>query len=290
MPRGLRLLPASGPKLLGMVAGAVLVLALVITGRLVSGPGIGSSLRPTATTAAPAPYRVGERYACPHTVPVLATSDGRSYPLGHPTLPAKDADPVACYDTVAEAAAAGYAEAPLPAGALELGGVYLVPVPDRVRRQCRQAAGWLGFAVPCPTLRPAPSLGAPPPAVCQRPPPCGDPEFGFLFEDSGFLVPSGYIGAYPEVGRRLVVAAARLPAAPAVACVGERPLAQARVRGRSGGLFGCPPDAGPHRDGLLLRWREGGTVMAVSVTGHLAVYRRLVLTLAAHLELVPPGR
>jgi hypothetical protein len=122
-----------------------------------------------------------------------------------------------------------------------------------------------------------------------RPPACGDPEFGFLFEDSGFLVPSGYMGAYPEVGRRLVVAAARRPAAAAVACVGERPLAQAGVRGRSGGLFGCPPDAGPDRDGLL-RWREGGTVMAVSVTGHLAVDRRLVLALAAHLELVPPGR
>jgi hypothetical protein len=288
MPRGLRSSPASGPKLLGMVAGTVLILALVVTGRLLSGPGIRSSLQPTGTTTAPTPYRVGERFACPHTHPVLATADGHSYPLGHPMQPARDADPVACYDTVAEATAAGYKEAPLPVGALESGGVYLVPVPDRVRRECRQAAGRLGYAVPCPTLRPVPPVGAAPPTVCQRPPPCGDPDFGFLFEDSGFVVPSGFVGNWRSVGRRLVVAAARRPAAAAVACLGERPVAQTRVRGRRGGLFECPPDAGPHRNGLLLRWRERGTVMALSVTGHLAAHRRLVLALATHLELVPP--
>jgi hypothetical protein len=288
MPPAWRLPPGSGPKLLGVAAGLVLVVALVVTGRSLSGPGPRSSVRPLGTTAAPAPYRVGERFACPHTHPVLATSDGRSYPLGHPTPPARNAKAVACYETVARATAAGYAEAPLPAGALALGGVYLVPVPERIRRDCRRAAGRLGFPVPCPGLRPVPSRGSQPPAVCQRPPPCGDPEFGFLFQDSGFVVPSGYVGAYPEVGRRLVVAAARRPAAAAVACAGERPVARARVRGRSGGLFQCPPDAGPHRDGLLLRWRERGLVMAVSVTGHLAADRRLVLALAAHLELVPP--
>jgi hypothetical protein len=260
----------------------------VVTGRLLSGSGLRSSARPTGTTAAPAPYRVGERFACPHTHPVLAASDRRSYPPGHPTPPAREAVAVACYRTVAAATAAGYAEAPLPAGALELDGVYLVPVPDRIRRACQQAAGRLGFPVPCPTLRPVPSRGSRPPAVCLRPPPCGDPEFGFLFQDSGFVVPSGFVGNWRDAGRRLVVAAARRPTAAAVACVGERPVTQARVRGHRGGLFQCPPGTGPHRDGLLVRWRERGTIMAVSVTGHVAAHRRLVLALAAHLELVPP--
>jgi hypothetical protein len=290
MPGALGLRPGSGPKLLGVIAGVVLVLALVVTGRMLSGPGLRSLAQPTGTTTAPAPYRVGERFACPHTHPVLATSDGRSYPLGHPTPPPRHARAVGCYDTIAAAAAAGYAEAPLPAGALELEGVYLVPVPDRVRRECRQAAARLGFLVPCPTLRPVPLRGSPPPAVCQRPPPCGDPEFGFLFQDSGFVVPSGFVGNWREVGQRLVVAAARRPTAAAVACVGERPVAQARVRGHRGGLFQCPPDAGPHRDGLLVRWRERDTIMAVSITGHLAAHRRLVLALAAHLVLVPPSK
>jgi hypothetical protein len=286
MPSGLRPHPGSDLRLLGVVAGVLLVLALVVTGRVLSGPGLRSPVPPTGTAPVPAPYRVGDRLACPHIRPVLATSDGRSYPLGHPTLPPRAARPVACYATVAEATAAGYPEAPLPAGALELGGVYLVPVPETVRRDCRRAAGRLGQAVPCPLLRPAPSLGSPPPAVCPRP--CG-PGFGFLFEDAGFLVPSGYVGAYPEVGRRLVVAAARRPAAPAVACDGERPVREARVRGRVGGLFACPSGASPHYDGLLLRWREGGAVLAVSVTGHPGEVRRLVLALAAHLELVPPA-
>jgi len=213
MPRGLRLRPGSGPTLLGVLAGVGLVLALVVTGRVLSGSDPPSSARPPATAPAPVPYRVGDRLACPHTRPVLATSDGRSYPLGHPARPPASAGPVACYATVAGATAAGYPQAPLPAGALELGGVYLVRVPETVPGDCRRAAGRLGFAVPCPRLRPTPLLGSPPPAVCPRP--CGDPGFGFLFEDTGFLVPSGHVGAYPEVGRRLVVAAARRPGWPA---------------------------------------------------------------------------
>jgi hypothetical protein len=285
MPPASRLRPGSGPTLLGVLAGVVLVLALVVTGRVLGGPGLRSPARPPATAPTPAPYRVGDRLACPHTHPVLAASDGRSYPLGHPARPPRSADPVACHATVAAATAAGYPQAPLPAGALELDSVYLVPVPEGVRRDCRRAAARLRFAVPCPRLRPTPSLGAPPPAVCPRP--CGDPGFGFLLEDTGFLVPSGYVGAYPEVGRRLVVAAARRPAAAALACPGARPVGEARVRGQAGGLFACPPSPSPHDDGLLLGWREGGSFLALSVTGHLAGVRRLVLALAAHLELVP---
>jgi hypothetical protein len=287
MPPASRLRPGSRSTLLGVVAGVLLVLALVVTGRVLRGPDLPSSTRPLPTAPAPVPYRVGDRLACPHIRPVLATSDGRSYPLGHPGRPARSADPVACYATVAEATAAGYPEAPLPAGALELGGVYLVPVPETVPRDCRRAAGRLGLAVPCPRLRPTPSLGAPPPAVCPRP--CG-PGFGFLFQDTGFRVPSGYVGAYPEVGHRLVVAAARRPEAAAVACPGERPVGQARIRGRAGGLFACPPGTSPHDEGLLLRWREGGAVLALSVTGDPAEVGRLVLALAAHLDLVPPAR
>jgi len=289
MTRGLRVGGERGPQVLGVLAAAALIAALVVTGRIQAGAGRLPPTHANPSGAAVAPDRIGDPATCPSARPVLARSDGRSYPTGHPAEPPADADPVACYGTVAEAAAAGYEEAPPPAGGLELDGVYLVPVPGRVRRECRQAAERLGFAVPCPTLRPVPSVGAPPPAVCQRPRPCGNPEFGFLFEDSGFVVPSGYVGAYPEVGRRLVVAAARRPGAAAVACAGERPVSPARVRGRVGGLFACPPGTSPHDDGLLLRWREGGAVLALSVTGHPAEVRRLVLALAVHLELVPPA-
>jgi hypothetical protein len=77
MPPALRLGPGSGPKLLGVLAGVVLVAALVVTGRVLGGS-TPPPARPPVTAPTPAPYRVGDRLACPHTHPVLATSDGRS--------------------------------------------------------------------------------------------------------------------------------------------------------------------------------------------------------------------
>jgi hypothetical protein len=276
---------------LGVVAAAAaaLVLALLVVGRSLSGHATRPRAQPAPTTVA-APYRIGARLMCPLARPVLATSDGRSYPPGHPARPPRDASPVACYDTVAEAAAAGYARAALPAGVAEVAGVYLLPTSDRLRGRCRQVATRLGLAVPCPRLLPAGVPGGPPPTVCDRRwSPCGTPASGFLLELTGFLVPSGYIGAYPEQGERLAVAAAGRPAAFAVACAGARPLGSMRVRGRSGGLFACPLESGPHGGRLLLRWWERGTVMALSVSGHTDPYRRLALRLAADLELVAPA-
>jgi hypothetical protein len=287
--RRLRSGRSGGSALLGVVAAAVLVVALVVVGRSVSGHATRPSARPASTAAAAAPYRIGGRVVCPLALPVLATSDGRSYPPGHPARPPRDADPLAYYDTVAQAAAAGYPRAALPAGAAEVAGVYLLPTSERLRGRCRQAAARLGLAVPCPTVLPAGVPGGPPPTVCDRRwRPCGTPESGFLLEATGFLVPSGYIGAYPEDGERLVVAAAGRPAAFAVACAGERPLAHARLRGTRGRLSDCPFGSGPH-EGLLLRWRERGAVMALSVSGRTDPYRRLALGLAARLELVPPA-
>src|SRR6266542_4197144 len=48
--------------------------------------------------------------------------------------------PVACYQTTARAASAGYAPAPLPAGALEIGGVYLARTSRGFRARCHQVA------------------------------------------------------------------------------------------------------------------------------------------------------
>jgi hypothetical protein len=74
-----------------------------------------------------------------------------------------------------------------------------------------------------------------------------------------------------------------------VACAAARPLGGMRVRGTRGGLFACPLGSGPHGGGLLLRWRERGTVLALSVSGRTDPYRRLALALAAQLELVAPA-
>jgi hypothetical protein len=290
MPRRLRLGRASGLQALGVAAAAVLILALVVTGRSLRGDGTRPSAPPARPAATDAPYRIGGRVTCPLAHPVLATADGRSYPPGHPARPPRNADPVACYGTAAQAAAAGYAPAPPPAGVLELGGVYLVPTSGRLHRRCQEAAELLGFAVPCPTLLPQPPPNAPPPTLCDRRSPCS-PEAGFLLEVSGFVVPPGYVGTDPATGARLAIGAARPVAAFPVACSGERPVATVKVRGTSGRLSLCPhaAEATVHLGSVLLRWRERGVVMVVSVSGNTDLNRRLVQALAAHLALVPPS-
>jgi hypothetical protein len=287
MTRGLLLSHERGARALGVLAAAVLIAALVITGRAVSGMARLSSSPVGRADATAAPYWIGDRATCPPDRPVLATSNGRSYPPGHPRTPPPQVDPAACYQTAGSAAAAGYAPAPLPGGALKLGGVYLVPTSSRLRRQCRQAADRLGFAVPCPTLLPAPSPDAAPPILC-------DPRFlcvpgvGFLFEEGGFVVPPGYVGVDGQPQGRLALAAATQVTAFPVACLGGQRVAIIQVRATRGGLFECPPGAGAHLGGVLLRWREEGVVMAVSLAGHTELNRRLVLLLAAHINLVLP--
>src|SRR6266511_3257374 len=124
MARRWRVGLASSPKMLGVATAAVLIIALLITGRwLNSGAGPGRSLPPAGSGPADsqAPYRIGGKVDCPLLWPVLAMSNHTSYPAGHPTRPPPSATPVACYQTTARAASAGYAPAPLPAGALPPG-------------------------------------------------------------------------------------------------------------------------------------------------------------------------
>jgi hypothetical protein len=290
MPRRLQLGNRISPTVLGAVVAVALVVGLVVTGRLLRVPTVGTPVQPAATTVA-APYRIGERLACPLGHPVVAVAGGRSYPPGHPTPPPPDARVVGCYDTTDQATAAGYPPAPLPPGALDLDGEYLIPTPRQLHRQCRQAANRVGFAVPCPELLPAVAPNTEPPAPCDLPstPSC-TPQSGYLLQAGGFTVPSDRIVAYQNFGARLTIAAAKRLSAMAVSCTEERPIATASVRARVGALFWCPPDAWPHGDSVLLRWRERDTILVVSVSGNSDLHRRLVVTLADHLNLVRPDR
>lgn len=177
--------------------------------------------------------------------------------------------------------------APSPAGGLQRGGVHLVPTPRGLRRQCREAAEFLGFPVPCPTLLPAFS----PDAVARR---FCDPEFlcaagdGFVFEEREPMLPTDDAGADGRRPGRLAIAAAPRVAAYPVACLGGLKVGTVEVHERRGDLYECSPEAGAHFDGVLLRWREAGVVMAVSLYGHGEPNRRLVVVLAAHTEPVAP--
>jgi hypothetical protein len=280
----------SGPTALGVLTAVGLAVALLITGRLLNVPPspAPAPVQPAPAADAPYPYRIGAEVVCPLNSPVLATSDGRSYPPGHPTPPPPDARAVACYDSVDQAAAAGYPPVPLPPGAMDLGGEYLVRTTPALRRQCRQAAGRLGFAVPCPTLLPALGPSTVPPEPCEAPWTC-TPGSGFMFQIGGFTVPSGRVVAYQNFGGQLFIAAATRPTAFAVSCDGERPVGHAVVRGHRGLVFECPLDSDPN-GGVLVRWRERSTFLVVSISGRGDLQRRLVLAVAAHLAMVPPGR
>jgi hypothetical protein len=134
----LRVGPRRGSTMLGVLAAALLLTALFVTGRWQNLAG-GPPPSPTGPTAAQAPYRLGSGYRCPLGRPVLAMADGHSYPSGHPTKPPKDVGAIACYQTPEEAAAAGYR--PRAAANRRTGDWRGVPGSDRPGVSCPLPAG-----------------------------------------------------------------------------------------------------------------------------------------------------
>jgi hypothetical protein len=306
--RSRRLEPARGYRAL-VVAATVLLASLVLTGRTFHygrGGGVpaagSSSARPAASVQAP--YRIGGRVVCPALWPVVAMSDHASYPAGHPARPPAGATPVACYQTTAEAAGAGYAPAPLPAGALEVGGVYLTPTSRQFRAGCRRAADRLGFAVPCPGLLPTGPRGAPPPRLCGEPAACLRGQ-ALRFLQGAFVVPPGYVGAPGGFSALSVVATPARGAAGtrALRCLAERRITALTVHRVPGVLAACQDDPRSSALGgsVLLRWSERGTAVVVSVldwsdagswsdrSRWSEVNRRLAVALASHVRFAVPG-
>ena len=291
MPRRLHLWSPGGPTVLGGSAATVLVAALVLTGLVLHG---GSNRRPAASPTptesviTQAPYRLGGRVECPPDWPVLAMSDHTSYPAGHPAKPLATATAVACYQTTAKAASAGYTPAPLPAGALEVGGVYLTPTSRGFRARCQQAADRLGFAVPCPGLLPTLAPGLPRPRLCQEPPAC-QPRQALVFTQE-FVVPFGAVGA-PGGHGSLLIAATPAHGSAGLQCPGEHRIATPTVQQTQAVLTACQDDAPWVLGGSLrLRWSQHDTLVVVSVPGPSQANQRLVVTVADHLRLVRPTR
>jgi hypothetical protein len=292
----LGLAPASRPNMLGVLAAAGLVVALVFTGRSLDA---GSERRPplhpalAGATDTYAPYRISGRIECPRLWPVLAMTDHSSYPPGHPAKPPPAATAVACYQTTVQAASAGYAPAALPAGALEVSGVYLIPTSRGFRARCQQVADRLGFAVPCPGLLPAAPPGLPPPRLCEESSMCR-PGQVLLFTQGGFEVPPGYVGPpntryYGELG--IVATPARGATGRLhLGCPNERPIATPTVHRAWTVLVACPEASQVSIFGrsVLLRWSRQGTLVVVRLGGWSDVNQRLVVALADHLRLVGP--
>jgi hypothetical protein len=291
----LRWRPASHPNLLGGLAAAGLLAALITTSHWLSSGLNSGQGHPTVprgpSDAAGGPYRIGESFVCPLDRPVPAMSDRHSYPPGHPARPPATASPTACYQTAEQAAAAGYPPAPLPPGALEVGGVYLTPTGQGFRARCQQVARHLGFTIPCPGLLPTLAPDTVPPGLCDQPSLCTRGQ-GFLFHWAGFEVPAGYVGA-----QRLAQGILEVLAAPArartgglpLACAGEQPIATPVVAGVRAVLVVCAE--GPlFGRSVLLRWSKRGTLVVVNLQGWSTVNQQLAVTVARHLRLVQADR
>jgi hypothetical protein len=214
-------------------------------------------------------------------------ADGRSYPPGHPTRPPKDARAVGCYQTLEEAAAAGYRPAPLPAGALVIGGVYLTPTDRAFGSRCQRAADRFGFVVPCPGLLPTSAPGTVPPALCGQQFPC-DRGRGFFFRQEGFTVPPGYLGVdkQPLGSLEITASPTRQPTVVNLACQTERRIGAVRVQGTQAVLVGCPGWSSSGQ--VMLRWRQAGARMSASLQGASMVNQQLLIALATHLRPVRP--
>jgi hypothetical protein len=278
-----------GPRALGLAATLALLAGLIVTGRLLHAPAGPPAATPTAPAATDRPYRAGDRLRCPLRRPVLVASDGRSYPPGHPTRPPGGATGVACYDTAEQAAAAGHPQAPLPAGVVQVAGVYLLPTGQGWRTGCRRAADRVGFAVPCPGLLPGQAPGTVPVRPCVDPGVCVRGQ-AFLLRLGGFQVPLGYVGVDRQAVGSLEVAAApaRRPApGPFAECGGEPPATTVTVAGSRAVLASCPESlAGP---ATMVRFARAGTLVTLSLAGISPVNQRLALALAGHIRLVRPS-
>jgi hypothetical protein len=284
---------ARGLRLLGVVALLAVVAAAMVAATWSRHHPPVPAAHPSTTGITDAPYRIDGRIVCPLGRPVLAASNRVSYPPGHPGHPSPDASPVACYPNVAQAIAAGYPPAPLPAGAVELGGVYLAPTSRAFQAGCQRAADQLGFVVPCPRLLPTAAPGTAPPELCEGRPSCSG-EVVFIVNDSGFLVPPGYLGVEQQaLGHLVIMAAPHRPDVPrppndALGCYADHPFARATVHGTRAVLLRCPTGSALNSGHTLVLWSQRGVDMAVSLHGWNELNQQLVTLLAARAYLTSP--
>jgi hypothetical protein len=132
--------------------------------------------------------------------------------------------------------------APLPAGVLEVGGVYLTPPSRGFRASCQRAADRVGFAVPCPGLLPTSAPGRAPRELCDRSSTCRHGQLlGFTHR---FVVPIGYVGAPGGSATLGIIATPTRGGAGGLGlrCPGERRIATPTVHRIRAVLAACPHD------------------------------------------------
>lgn len=221
---------------------------------------------------------------------VRGYSNQRTYPPGIPTFVPPGAHVVACFATAALAALRGFAVAS-PPGTLIVRGVFLEPTGSRTVRQCRVAAGALGYAVPCPTVAPVVA------SIPLQLPNCNDGggcvvgrRAGFTFSEQNFAVPPHY-HAFGGSSGYFVLLASRDARVPASQCASGLLIAVRRVRvsADNAAIYACPLFPGSHSRYVILTWTHQGVHVSVSFAGENTTNIDLDLAIASHLVWVSPA-
>jgi hypothetical protein len=220
------------------------------------------------------PEQIGSTGArCPDDHPI-ATLDGVAFPPDHPDAPVIVPAPDRCFRSLKQAERAGNTVADPPSGSQLIGGIYLVPTSDDLRKDCEQAARSIEPPVACPTLLPdGGSLIL-------------DLWRGSALFEGGYPLPEGHD---PDAIAHLWVVSTRPELAAAVeGCSVVLRRTPTTVRGHPATLLACDESSEFHGGHVLLVWKEEGGSYAVSLHGVTAVNRRLVRAIAESVEFVDP--
>jgi hypothetical protein len=258
--------------------------------------------------------KIGRTYFCTVTGWALrAFPNHKSYPPNFPGAPPRTRRPATCFASPAQAARYGYPIASPPKGGVEIDGLYLVPTTKALRRSCRVAAHFVGFAVPCPGLLPSgftgetvknlcahgahPAPGTPgavtrcvsPDVTSPRSQVLGD--WTFYLNDMEIGVPPGYVGINipgTSPAAHLVIEAGPTASEDYWGCGAqiEKITGSTVIRGVRMSIARCPPGSDLVSGHLMLTWSRRGVTYTVTLHGYSAANLAILKVLAAHLQLI----
>jgi hypothetical protein len=253
-------------------------------------PTAGGTEEPDVVLAPP--VRAGAGWVCAAEHPVRAYAAGWFYPPEHPEIPDTATKPEACYLDAEWAEAGGYALAPTPAAVIRAGGLYLVPAVAPSSDACADVAAVVGFVVPCPQRLPAPGRASSCTNSCLFYGEASEP--GVVIEQRGFQLPVEWCD---DCADHVVLTAVRDRSPPQLIACGPLMASAAAAGDRISGFHDCPPGpewlpgiAGyPHERHTMLVWGHGPLPYALSMEGHSAQIRTILLSLQEWLAWVEPG-